>query len=245
MTPEGVRLQKLLAQSGVASRRAVDDLIRQGRVSVNGVKAVLGQRADPALDRIEIDGRLIHADQDKKYLIMNKPLGIVTSARDPEGRKTVMDLVGEEARVFPVGRLDMATEGLLVLTNDGELSHRMTHPSFEIAKTYVAEVKGSVGKGSLRRLTEGVGIDRGRPARAGAARVLDSVKGADPRSVVELTVHEGRKHVVRKMLQELGHPVLRLTRTGLGPLKLGRLAPGSYRNLSREEVEALYREAGL
>jgi 23S rRNA pseudouridine2605 synthase len=223
----------------------VEDLIRQGRVRVNGVTAVLGQRADPALDRIEVDGMLIHADQNKKYLIMNKPPGIVTSARDPEGRKTVMDLVGEEARVFPVGRLDMATEGLLLLTNDGELSHRMTHPSFEIAKTYVAEVKGSVGRGALRRLSEGVRIDEGRPARASAARLLDSVKGADPRSVVELTVHEGRKHVVRKMLGELGHPVLRLTRAGLGPLKLGRLAPGSYRNLSREEVEALYREAGL
>lgn len=245
MTPEGVRLQKLLAQSGVASRRAVEELIREGRVQVNGKKAVLGQRADPVVDRIEIDGRLIYADQDKKYLAINKPAGVVTSASDPEGRKTVMDLVGEEARVFPVGRLDMATEGLLLLTNDGELAHRMTHPSFEMPKIYITEVKGSVGRGALRRLTEGVKIDAGRPAKATSAKILDSVKGSDPRCVVELTVHEGRKHVVRKMLETLGHPVIRLTRTGIGPLKLGRLASGSYRNLSREEVEALYREAGL
>lgn len=245
MTPEGIRLQKLLAQAGVASRRAVEDLIRQGRVSVNGQPARLGQRADPSVDRIEVDGRLLQLDQDKKYLLFFKPAGIVTSASDPEGRKTVMDIVGEEVRVFPVGRLDMATEGLLVLTNDGELAHRMTHPSFEIAKTYVAEVKGSIGRGALRRLREGVQIDNARPAKATTARVLDSIKGSDARSVVELSIHEGRKHVVRKMLEVLGHPVLRLTRTGVGPLRLGRLAPGSYRNLTREEVEALYREAGL
>lgn len=245
MTPEGVRLQKLLAQAGVASRRAVEDLIRQGRVSVNGQPARLGQRADPSVDRIEVDGRLLQLDQDKKYLLLFKPAGTVTSASDPEGRKTVMDIVGEEARVFPVGRLDMATEGLLVLTNDGELAHRMTHPSFEIVKTYVAEVKGSVGRGALRLLREGVQIDNGRPAKATAARVLDSIKGSHARTVVELSIHEGRKHVVRKMLEALGYPVLRLTRTGVGPLRLGRLAPGSYRNLTREEVEALYREAGL
>lgn len=245
MTAAGVRLQKLLAQAGVASRRAVEELIREGRVTVNGARAVLGQRADPATDRIEIDGRLVRLDQDKKYLVLNKPQGVVTSATDPEGRKTVMDLVGEEARIFPVGRLDMATEGLLLLTNDGELAHRMTHPSFEIAKTYVAEVKGSVGRGALRKLSEGVKIDAGRPAKATRARVLDSLKGADRRTVVELTVHEGRKHVVRRMLEVLGYPVVRLTRTAVGPLRLGRLAPGSYRNLDDAEIEALYREADL
>lgn len=245
MTPEGVRLQKLLAQAGVASRRAVEDLLREGRVKVNGVKAVLGQRADPSLDRIEIDGRLLHIDQDKKYVVLNKPAGVVTSAKDPQGRKTVMDLIGEEARLFPVGRLDMATEGLLILTNDGELAHRMTHPSFEIPKTYIAEVKGSVGKGILRRLAQGVKIDNGTPAKATSARVLGSVKGKDARSVVEITLHEGRKHVVRKMMEALGHPVVRLSRTAIGPLRLGRLAPGGYRNLTREEVEALYRETGL
>lgn len=245
MTPEGVRLQKVLAQAGIASRRAAEDLIRQGRVSVNGTPAVIGQRADPSVDRIEIDGRLVFVDEDKRYLIFNKPPGVVTTAADPQGRPTVMDLVGEETRLFPVGRLDMGTEGLLVLTNDGELAHRMTHPSFEIAKTYVAEVKGSVGRSALRRLTQGVEIDDGRPAKAVHARVLDSLKGSDPRSVVELTIHEGRKHVVRRMLEGLGFPVARLTRTAIGPLRLGRLASGSYRNLTREEVEALYREAGL
>lgn len=245
MKPEGIRLQKLLAQAGVASRRAVEELIKQGRVSVNGTPAVLGQRADPRLDRIEVDGRLIAADPEKKYVLMNKPAGVVTTASDPAGRKTVMDLVGEETRLFPVGRLDMATEGLLLLTNDGELAHRMTHPSFEMAKTYVAEVKGSFGQGAIRRLRHGVMIDGGRPAKAVSTRVIQVLKGPDARSVVEMTVHEGRQHVVRRMLGVLGFPVVKLTRTAIGPLRLGRLASGSYRNLTPREIEALYREAGL
>lgn len=245
MTPEGVRLQKLLAQAGVASRRTVEDLIRQGRVTVNGMEAVLGQRADPARDRIEVDGRLVYVDQEKKYLMMNKPPGVVTTARDPQGRKTVLEIVGEEARVFAVGRLDIATEGLLLLTNDGELAHRLTHPSFEIPKTYVAEVHGYVGKKAMRRLAEGVEIGERHPAKTAGVRVLDSVKGSQPRSVVEVTVHEGRKHVVRKLLEAVGHPVIRLTRTSVGPVRLGRLAPGGYRNLTPEEIEALYRETGL
>lgn len=242
----GIRISKLMSEAGIASRRASEELIRQGRVLVDGVPAILGQRVDPERDRIEVDGQRLHVSSQKRYYMMNKPVGVISTVRDPDGRTTIIDLLGETERVFPVGRLDIATEGMILLTNDGELTHRLTHPSFGIPKTYVAELAGRIDHATLRDLKDkGVRIDRGRPARAVSTRILASSGGRSPRSVVEISVHEGRKHVVRKMFETVGHPVSKLVRTMIGPLRLGRLAPGTYRSLTREEVESLYREAGL
>ena len=244
--PEGIRIQKVLSEAGVASRRAAEELIRQGRVLVNGREAVLGARIDPATDRLTVDGKRVQVNPEKVYLMLNKPAGVVTTSRDPQGRSTVLDLIGEEHRVFPVGRLDIATEGLLLLTNDGELAYRLTHPSFEVSKVYVAEVAGSMGRGVIRKLTE-TGVDLGgrQLFKVDALKVIGSSKGQGNRSVVELTLHEGPKHVVRRALEAAERPVIRLIRTGVGPLRLNRLASGTYRKLSREEVASLYREVGL
>ncbi|HEU5001720.1 MAG TPA: pseudouridine synthase [Actinomycetota bacterium] len=247
--PTGIRLQKLLAEAGVASRRRSEELIRRGLVAVDGRVAVLGQRVDPSAAVIEVEGRRVAVDPGRHYFLINKPAGVVTTARDPEGRTTVLDLLGEAERVVPVGRLDAATEGLLILTNDGQLAHRLTHPSFEVPRTYLAEVTGQPGRAVIRRLTEeGVDIGQGRTARADAARVVDALlrrESGPPRSLMEIQVHEGRKHVVRLMLAAVGCPAVRLVRTGFGPLRLERLAPGSYRRLTRAEVEALYRAVDL
>lgn len=244
--PGGLRVQKVLSEAGIASRRASEELIRQGRVLINGRPAVLGSRVDPSTDRLTVDGEIVHVDPSKVYLMLNKPAGVITTARDPQGRTTVLDIVGVEHRVFPVGRLDAMTEGLLLMTNDGELTHRLTHPSYEVGKVYVAEVEGGFGRGLVRRLTEtGVDLGNGAPFKADAVRVLDTRKGSGARSIVELQVHEGSKHLVRRLLEAVHRPVVRLVRTGLGPLKLGRLAGGSYRHLTRPEVAALYREVGL
>ncbi len=243
---EGVRIQKVLSEAGVTSRRAAEELIRQGRVRVNGRKAELGARVDPARDRLTVDGERVQINPEKVYLMLNKPAGVVTTSKDPQGRPTVLDLVGVEHRVFPVGRLDIATEGLLLLTNDGELAHRLIHPSFEVSKTYVAEVAGTVGRAVIRKLTEtGVDLGEKEPFKADAVKVIGSSKGKGARSVVELTLHEGPKHVVRRALEAVDRPVIRLVRTGMGPLRLNRLAAGTYRKLSREEVDALYREVGF
>jgi 23S rRNA pseudouridine2605 synthase len=241
-----VRVQKVLSEAGVASRRAAEELIRQGRVLVNDKPVELGRRIDPAVDRLSVDGRRIQLDPGKVYLMLNKPAGVVTTSKDPQGRQTVLDLVGVPKRVFPVGRLDIATEGLLLMTNDGELTHRLTHPSFEVSKIYVAEVAGPMGRGVIRKLTE-TGVDLGgkEPFKVDSLRVIGSHKGQDARTVVELTVHEGPKHVVRRALEAVDRPVWRLVRTGLGPLRLSRLSSGTYRKLTREEVAALYREVGL
>lgn len=246
MTEEKVRLQKVLAAAGVASRRAAEQLISQGRVTVNGKPAELGQKVDPQADLVRVDGSRIATNLKKVYFALNKPEGVITTARDPRDRTTVLDLIGVGERVVPVGRLDVATEGLLLLTNDGELVHRLTHPSFEVEKVYVAEVAGVVSRGTLEKLTkQGVRIEAGRPARAVKARTLDTRRGGGGRSVIELTIHEGRKHVVRKMLEEVGHPVRRLTRTAFGPISLGRLKSGDYRALTASEVSSLYRAVGL
>lgn len=242
----GVRLQKVLAAAGVASRRAAEDLIREGRVTVNGKPAVLGIRVNPSLDRIEVDGSRIPVDEAKRYVMLNKPAGVISTVRDPEGRPTVAELVPSKEKLHPAGRLDAETEGLLLLTNDGELTYRLTHPSFAVPKIYVAEVQGSVDRSVVRRLVEeGVKIDSGRPAKAMRARILDVRAGRKPRSVLEVTVHEGRKHVVRRMLEESGHAVDRLIRMALGPLRLKGLAPGEYRELTASEVASLYKAAGL
>lgn len=243
--PEGIRLQKVLAQAGLASRRTAEELILQGRVTVNGKRAVLGQRVDPASDRIELDGSRVRTETELRYFLLNKPAGVITTARDTHDRQTVLDLVPSTERLFPVGRLDAATEGLLLLTNDGELAHRMTHPSFELTKTYLAEVEGRVEASARKALLAGVKIEEGRKAKATGVKVLSVRRGRDPRSVVELSMHEGRKHVVRKMFSALGHPVVQLARTSIGPLRLGKLRPGTYRELDVSEIRALYRAVGL
>lgn len=239
---EGMRLQKILADAGVASRRRSEDLIRAGRVKVNGRPAYLGQKAVITRDRVELDGVPIHAPGERHYYAVNKPTGVVTTAKDPQGRTTVIDLLGVPERVFTVGRLDVDTEGLIIVTDDGELTQRLTHPSFALPKTYVAEVVGIVKQQTLRRLVKtGVEIDGGRPAVADSAQILDVAPGKSARTVVEIAVHEGRNRVVRRMLERSGHPVLRLARTGVGPLRLGRLATGTYRKLTPAEVTALYK----
>jgi 23S rRNA pseudouridine2605 synthase len=235
----------LISEAGLASRRDAENLIRQGRVTVNGKRAELGRRADPERDVIEVDGSRLRLRRDKSYLLLNKPKGVITTLSDPEGRRTVRDLITVPERVFPVGRLDSDTEGLLVLTDDGDLANRLTHPSFEIPKHYVAEVEGAFTSAKAKKLLDGIKIDRGRKARALKVRIKSVRTGKPVKSVVELTVHEGRKHVVRLMLAEIGHPVRKLVRTGLGSLRLGSLRPGTYRELTQAEVTALYKDVGL
>lgn len=233
------RLQKVLAAAGFGSRRRCEDLIREGRVSVNGQAAELGMSVDPASDRILVDGRPAGARAlaRRVYVMLNKPKGYVSTVKDEAGRPTVMDLVRNiPERVFPVGRLDRDTEGLLILTNDGELAYALTHPSHEVEKVYVASVEQPPSETSLARLREGVDLEDGRTAPAKAKLLSDGR--------VMLTVREGRKHQVRRMLYAVGHPVLDLRRVRVGPLELGKLPSGSYRHLMRREVEALQKAAG-
>ena len=230
---EGERLQKVLARVGIGSRRVCEDLIAEGRVLVDGEMAVLGRRVDPETALIEVDGAPVGVRPDLVHYVLNKPAGVVTTADDPQGRPTVVGLVPNEPRVFPVGRLDVDTEGLLLLTNDGELAHRLTHPSFGVEKEYVAELEGSPSRAALRRLREGVELDDGTTAPARAALL-------EP-SVVRLTVHEGRNRQVRRMCDAVGHPVVRLIRTRIGPLADRSLAPGAWRELTGDEVRSLQR----
>lgn len=203
-------------------------------------------RVDPAVDRIAVDGDRVPIDSTKRYVIFNKPAGFITTRRDPEGRQTVFDLIDVAERVFPVGRLDAQTEGLLLLTNDGDLAHRLAHPSYGVEKVYLADVEGHWDPiHSKRLIEEGVRIDSGRKARATKVRVRGSTGARTPKSLVEIGIHEGRKHVVRRMLEASGYPVRRLTRIAFGPLRLGRLGPGRYRDLTASEVASLYRAVGL
>jgi 23S rRNA pseudouridine2605 synthase len=233
---DGERLQKVLARAGFGSRRACEELIDAARVTVNGDVAVLGRRVDPASDRIEVDGVAVPAAPGLVYYLLNKPAGVVTTAADPEGRRTVVDLVPGSPRVFPVGRLDYATEGLLLLTNDGELAQGLAHPSRGVEKEYLAEVEGVPGRAALRRLREGVVLDDGptAPARVSLAQRLPDG------SALRIILHEGRNRQVRRMCEAVGHPVRRLVRTRIGPLADRRLAPGAWRALTPAEVRALY-----
>jgi pseudouridine synthase len=233
------RLQKILARAGVCSRRAAERLIVEGRVRVNGeIVSELGSRADTGRDRVEVDGQPIRARRAANvYLALNKPRGYVTTLSDPEGRPTVADLVrGVGGRVFPVGRLDYHSEGLLLLTDDGELTSRLTHPRSGVEKTYAAKVRGRPDAEALQRLRRGIGLG-GRPAVATRVRLVRS--GAN--SWLELSVVEGRKHVVRRMLQAIGHPVLKLRRIRFDGVRLGSLATGEWRPLSSREVARLTR----
>jgi 23S rRNA pseudouridine2605 synthase len=209
--------------------------VADGRVTVNGEVARLGRAIDPETDLVEVDGRPAPVKPGLVYYLLNKPAGVVTTAADTHGRPVVTDLVPSEPRVFPVGRLDQETEGLLLLTNDGELTHRLTHPSFGVEKEYVASVDGSPTRGELRRLREGVELDDGPTAPAQVALI-------EP-TVVRITIHEGRNRQVRRMCDAIGHPVLRLVRTRIGPLADRSLAPGEWRELTTDEVRALERAA--
>lgn len=234
---EGERLQKVLAHAGVGSRRAVEEMIAGGRVKVNGKKAILGRRIDPAKDKVEVDGSVVPLRADLVHYLLNKPEGVVSTADDPEGRTTVVDLVDVEERVWPVGRLDIGSEGAIILTNDGDLTLRLTHPRYHVPRTYLAQVQGSVGLKVVGRLTRGVELEDG-PARALSAGLVERVSGG---SLVEITIAEGRNRQVRRMFEALGHPVTRLVRRAIGPLELGRLKPGDFRRLSPVEIQSLYR----
>ena len=238
---EGERLQKVLARAGVASRRAVEEMITAGRIRVNGKQAVLGQRVDPNKDEVEVDGSRLPLKTDLVYYLMNKPPGVVTTAEDELGRPTVMDLIDAAERVWPVGRLDIDTEGALILTNDGDLTHRLTHPSFEVEKTYVVWAKGTVGDKALRALARGVELEDG-PTAPAKVSLRETSGGA---SLIEMTITEGRNRQVRRMMEAVGHDVIRLARTTIGPLTLGHLRPGTARRLALGEIRSLYRAVGL
>jgi pseudouridine synthase len=241
--PDGTRLQKVLAAAGVGSRRHCEELIGAGRVQVDGqVVRRFGARVDPENQEIRVDGKRIPSRQGVVYLAFNKPRQVLTAMSDERGRSTITDFLGDRAeRLFHVGRLDYETEGLMLLTNDGELAHRLAHPSFEVAKTYLADVPGPVPKDVGRQLAAGVQLEDG-VAVADRFRVVEQ---AGSRALVEITLHEGRKHIVRRMLAEVGHPVSRLVRTTVGPVRLGELRPGKTRDLTTTEIGELYADVGL
>lgn len=234
---EGERLQKVLARAGFGSRRSCEELIERGRVRVNGDVARLGMRVDPSRDSVEVEGVRVNLQPDLVYLALNKPVGVVTTVADARGRPTVMDLVPLEPRVFPVGRLDRDTGGLLLITNDGEFANRIAHPRYEVPKTYVAEVAGRFPASAATRLERGVELEDGL-ARASDVRVKARARG---RTLVELVVREGRNRLVRRLFDAVGTPVTSLQRTAIGPVRLGRLRPGTYRRLQSREVLELLR----
>lgn len=227
----GERLQKILARAGLGSRRVCDELVAAGRVTVDGTTARLGQRVDPATQQVAVDGVPLALAPGLVHYLLNKPAGVICSAADPEGRPQAVDMVPHEPRVFTVGRLDTDSEGLLLLTNDGDLAHRLTHPSFGVEKEYLVEVEGRPSAGAIGRLRSGVDLDDGRtaPARVGVVAP----------GVLRIVVHEGRNRLVRRMCEAVGHPVRRLVRVRIGPVVDSRLAPGAWRVLSPGEVRAL------
>lgn len=239
MEQQGERLQKVLARAGVGSRRAVEELIVAGRVKVNGKQARLGQRADVSRDVVEVDGSVVPLATDQVTYLLNKPAGVVSTVTDPYGRTTSADLLDVPHRVFPVGRLDVETEGALLLTNDGELTLRLTHPRFGVPKTYLAEASGSVGKRAALRLAEGIELEDGMTL---PAEVMVIERGPAS-TLVEITIHEGRNRQVRRMFDALGHPLKRLVRTGIGNITLGHLKVGRSRRLAPLEVAGLYASA--
>ena len=240
---QGVRLQKVLAQAGIASRRACEALISEGRVEVNSEVVVeQGRRVDPERDVIRVDGARIPPPRRHLYLAMNKPRGVVVTMDDPEGRRTVADVIAKggsrlvkNERLFHVGRLDTDSEGLLILTNDGELANKLAHPSYQVPKTYVAEVTGLVNAATLQRLRHGITLDDG-PVRPTSVKIVSS---AAERTLIKITLQEGRNRIVRRTMEAVGHPVRRLSRIGIGPVRLGNLKVGEYRELTRDELGGL------
>ena len=241
--PDGIRLQKVLASAGVGSRRACEQLIAEGKVTVDGRGvAELGTRVDPATAVVRVNGRRVNLRSDLVYLALNKPRGVVTAMTDPHGRPCVGDLVADRPeRLFHVGRLDAETEGLLILTTDGDFAHRLAHPSYEVSKTYVAEVPSPVDKGLGARLRAGIVLEDG-PISVDSFKVLGT---SGDRSLVEVSLHSGRNHIVRRLLDEVGHPVGKLVRVAIGPVRLGDQKPGSLRDLTTAELGGLFGSAGL
>lgn len=232
------RLQKIIARSGFTSRRKAEQLIKDGRVSVDGeTVSELGAKADPEKQTISIDGHPLVNEPEKIYLLLNKPPGYVTTLNDPQGRPTVISLLkGINQRVFPVGRLDIDTSGALLLTNDGNLANRIAHPRYNVTKTYIARVSGFPSKSDLKRLAEGVEIE----GRLTAPARIQKIKSSPHSSILKIVIHEGRKRQIRKMFTAIGYPVMELTRTAYGNLKLGDLPSGKYRILAEKELDKIF-----
>lgn len=236
MGQESQRLQKILAQMGVASRRKSEELIIEGRVTVNGKTAIIGMKADPATDHIKVNGKMQPKLEPKVYLMLNKPRGVVTSLSDPEGKPTIKDfLKGVKQRVFPVGRLDYDSSGMLLLTNDGDFAHSLLHPSNKIPKTYIVKVKATIQESEMQQLRHGVRLKEGITAPAKVKQIRETSNN----SWIEIIIYEGRKRQIRRMLEAVGHPVIRLKRTAIDAIKLGDLKIGSLRRLTQEEVKEL------
>ncbi|MFZ6016857.1 MAG: pseudouridine synthase [Nitrospirota bacterium] len=235
------RLQKILAEMGITSRRKAEELIIKGRVTVNGQIANIGMKVDPNRDHIKLNGKLLTRPEKKVYLVFNKPKGVVTSLYDPEGRPTIKDfLKGIKFRVFPVGRLDYDSEGMLLITNDGDFAHAVLHPSKKISKTYLVKVKGILREEEIEKLRTGVKLGYGMTAPAKVKRI----RKGDVNSWLEMTIYEGKKRQIRRMLEKIGHPVLKLRRIRINGLELGNLEPGAYRYLSADEIIKIRREVG-
>lgn len=230
------RIQKIIAMMGIASRRKAEELIISGRVLVNGKLATIGMKADPETDHIKVDGKLLTKPEPKIYLAFNKPRGVITSLSDPEGRPTIMDCIkGVKYRVFPVGRLDYDTEGLILLTNDGDLAHAITHPSKKIPKTYLAKIKGLIDDAVVRKLAKGIKLEDGMTLPA-KIKKLDQTEN---NSWLEITIFEGRKRQIRRMFETVGHPILKLKRIAINGIFLGDLKAGEYRYLKEDEIRHL------
>lgn len=241
--PSGERLQKVMSAAGVASRRASEDLINSGRVIVDGIVVRMqGLRIDVSTAVVHVDGERVQLDTSRVYFALNKPVGVVSTLSDPEGRPCLGDIVGNrEDHLFHVGRLDAETEGLIVLTNDGDLANRLQHPTYEVSKTYLVEVQGPVKKGLGKQLREGIQLEDGF-IKVSSFKLVDSRPG---RSLIEVVIHEGRNHIVRRMLEAVGYPVTQLVRTHVGPIALGNVKPGRMRPLTRGELASLMKAAGL
>ncbi|GAA2344811.1 pseudouridine synthase [Saccharopolyspora halophila] len=240
---EGERLQKVLSRAGVASRRAAEEMILEGRVEVNGEHVLeLGTRVDPETAVIHVDGSRVMVNNNLTHLLLNKPTGILCTMSDDKGRPCIGDYLRErQGKLFHVGRLDQDTEGLLLITNDGELANRLTHPSYEVRKTYMAEVVGPIPKDLGKRLRDGVELDDGL-AKVDSFKLVDTNQN---KALVQLVLHEGRKHIVRRLLKHVGHPVERLVRTRIGDIQLTSERPGAIRPLNRQEVGSLYKIVGM
>lgn len=234
---EGERLQKALARAGLGSRRMAEILIDAGRVTIDGRVAELGNRVDADTQEIRVDGKLVPVAPSAVYFLLNKPTGVITTADDPHGRPTVVEMIDTEVRIFPIGRLDMATEGLLILTNDGRLAHLLTHPSVGIEKEYLVRVEGDPSPSSIRRLREGIELEDGVTAPAQVSRVSDGV--------LRIVIHEGKNRQVRRMCEAVGHEVIRLVRTRIGPIHDAKLIPGAARHLTVGEVRKLMDAVGV